>query len=657
MRCISKENIQKIIAVLLSEGKESVLTQFNLSEETFNRYMRKAKEYGITTVDRGKIIAQIIQNYTDKELEAIAKGGRIVPGYAKVPIISFEGKRIRVGAITDTHIGSVDFHEERLYQSFDEFKKAKVDFIVHAGDVLEGMSNRPGHIYELTHLGYEQQKNYSVSLLSQWTDTDIYAISGNHDRWYVKSAGANALADISKEVKNFHFLGHDEGEISLDGKAVLRLWHGEDSSSYALCVDDKTEIFTENGWKLFKDLAHNEMVATLNPDSNSFEFQFPTDYVIRDYNGEMISFQGQKYDMVVTPDHRMWVRREWNNKWEFIYAKNITKGRQWKINRVIPEWNGLNADVIFLPPPSKRKRGVCTNYVNKVDIKLWAEFVGWMLSEGNISHANQRVEISQSSKINNVKCDRIIDLIKKMGFTCYQSEKKISISSKQLYEIFKDMGHSHEKSIQSILKNANKDVLLSLLNGLFLGDGTFKNGKYQNYTTNSQQLADDVQEILLKCGISAVIKKYGNRKSNFNQTRPIYQISCSYNMTEPGLWTNPTAIPYNGKVYCVSVPNQIILVRRNGKVAWTGNSYRLQKILESLTGGEKPNAMIVGHVHKYVDIFERHVLCTSIGCIQSQTRWMRSKRISAHPGFAIIDYYVNASGICSKTSTWNPFYS
>ena len=86
-------------------------------------------------------------------------------------------------------------------------------------------------------------------------------------------------------------------------------------------------------------------------------------------------------------------------------------------------------------------------------------------------------------------------------------------------------------------------------------------------------------------------------------------------------------------------------------------SYRLQKILESLTGGQKPNAMIVGHVHKYVDIFERHVLCTSIGCIQSQTRWMRSKRISAHTGFAIIDYWVNNQGICKKILDWRPFYS
>lgn len=317
---VSKDQLQKVMAVYIAEGKSEVLKQFNLSEETFNRYLRKAKEFDIPISDRNKLISQIIQNYSDKELEAIAKGGRIVPGYGKVPVISFEGERIRVGAITDTHIGSLKMPLERIYQAFNEFKKEKVDFITHSGDVTEGMSNRPGHVYELSHIGYDNQKSAAIDVFKQWTDTDIYAIDGNHDRWFLKSNGAKIVQDISAVVPNFHFIGHDEGDISLKGKAVLKLWHGEDGNSYAL-------------------------------------------------------------------------------------------------------------------------------------------------------------------------------------------------------------------------------------------------------------------------------------------------------------------------------------------------SYRLQKILESLTGGEKPNAIHAGHVHKYVDIFERHVFCTSIGSMQSQTPWMRGKRIAAHVGFAIIDYWVNDKGICKKTSTWYPFYS
>jgi predicted phosphodiesterase len=317
---LTDERLQKIVSVYLIEGEETTLKQFNLSLESFNRYMREARRRGISTTDKGKLVSQIISNYSEKELEAIAKGGRIVPGYGKVPIISFEGQRIRVGAITDTHIGSIKMPPDRIYQAFETFRQEKVDFITHSGDVTEGMSNRPGHIYELSELGYDQQKGAAVNIFKQWTDTDIYAIDGNHDRWFLKSNGAKIVKDIDEAIPNFHFIGHDEGSISLNGKATLWLWHGEDGNSYAL-------------------------------------------------------------------------------------------------------------------------------------------------------------------------------------------------------------------------------------------------------------------------------------------------------------------------------------------------SYRLQKILESLTGGEKPNAMIAGHTHKYVSIFERHVFCTSIGSMQSQTPWMRGKRIAAHVGFAIIDYWVNDKGICKMTHTWYPFYS
>lgn len=180
------------------------------------------------------LLIKISEIYTDKELRAIAEGGRIMPGAAKVPVIDFSGRHIRIGAITDTHIGHQQFSEDRLYQAFDEFKREKVDFITHSGDVTEGMSNRPGQMYELDHIGYDAQKSKCAKVFSQWTDTDIYAIDGNHDRWYLKANGALIVKDIASIVPNFHFIGHDEGDISLGGKANIRLWHGEDGNSYAL---------------------------------------------------------------------------------------------------------------------------------------------------------------------------------------------------------------------------------------------------------------------------------------------------------------------------------------------------------------------------------------------------------------------------------------
>jgi len=231
---INKEKAQEIAEFHYLHGKSETMTAYTLSEETLNRYLRQAKLYDVPEVDKSKLLSKIASTYSDAELKAIANGGRIVPGMTKVPVISFEGEHIRIGVITDTHIGNKCFSEQRLFQAFEEFQKEKVDFIAHAGDVTEGMSNRPGHVYELDQIGYAKQKEYAIRLFSQWQDTEIYALSGNHDSWFEKSNGALIVQDIATSLNNFTYLGYGEGDISLKGKATLKLWHGEDGNSYAL---------------------------------------------------------------------------------------------------------------------------------------------------------------------------------------------------------------------------------------------------------------------------------------------------------------------------------------------------------------------------------------------------------------------------------------
>jgi len=234
----SQKRAEEISKLVKEVGKDEAARRLNLTHSSLSSAIRRARSFGPEIKKRDfnptGFLKRIGEIYTDSELQAIANGGRILPGIENVPIISFEGQRIRIGAITDSHIGHLKFSEDRLFQAFEEFRKEKVDFITHSGDVVDGMSNHAGQIYELSHIGYEQQKDYAVKLFSQWTDSEIYAISGNHDRWYIKSNGANIVKDISIQCPNFHFIGHDEGDISLKGITTLKLWHGEDSSSYAL---------------------------------------------------------------------------------------------------------------------------------------------------------------------------------------------------------------------------------------------------------------------------------------------------------------------------------------------------------------------------------------------------------------------------------------
>lgn len=74
-------------------------------------------------------------------------------------------------------------------------------------------------------------------------------------------------------------------------------------------------------------------------------------------------------------------------------------------------------------------------------------------------------------------------------------------------------------------------------------------------------------------------------------------------------------------------------------------SYKLQKLIESFTGGEKPEVVFSGHYHKAMYMFCRNVHGFESGTLCGQTEWMRGKKIPAHKGAWIIDVEMGKGGI------------
>jgi hypothetical protein len=65
-------------------------------------------------------------------------------------------------------------------------------------------------------------------------------------------------------------------------------------------------------------------------------------------------------------------------------------------------------------------------------------------------------------------------------------------------------------------------------------------------------------------------------------------------------------------------------------------SYSIQKIIESLEGGEKPAVGLYGHYHKLWAGNIRNVWAVQTGCQQDQTTFMRKKRLEAHVGGVLV---------------------
>ena len=161
----------------------------------------------------------------------------------------------------------------------------------------------------------------------------------------------------------------------------------------------------------------------------------------------------------------------------------------------------------------------------------------------------------------------------------------------------KQFGKSPNKYIPKEIKNLCPRQLKILLDAMCLGDGHTRYridarynipSKETRYYTASEQLADDVQEILLKIGISGNIVVVRDKDKDYDTKIKGRKITPNYDeLAVSFVFKNEPLVNYNkqnknkahhewvdyvGMVYCLEVPNHIIYVRRNGKPCWSGNS-------------------------------------------------------------------------------------
>lgn len=104
--------------------------------------------------------------------------------------------------------------------------------------------------------------------------------------------------------------------------------------------------------------------------------------------------------------------------------------------------------------------------------------------------------------------------------------------------------------------------------------------------------------------------------------------------------------------------NCILELRHPGDGTAYAISYKLQKMIEAMSGGEKPNILGVGHYHKQEQIFYRNVHTFQTGCLQAQTPFMRNKGIAAIMGGWIIEAHLNVDGGVERIKQeFMPFYT
>ena len=164
------------------------------------------------------------------------------------------------------------------------------------------------------------------------------------------------------------------------------------------CYSDDSEVLTNRGWKLFKDVFDDDLILSLNPTNRTPEWVEFTDRQCYRYNGDMIHFFNKSLDCLVTPEHNMVYLNKNDGRIKNCQAKEYTKGKGAFYRGCEYE----SEDVAFYEIDDIR-----------IPFDLFCEFMGYWLSGGS-TMGNAGVVISQQE--GEPARDRIVNCVKRIGF-------------------------------------------------------------------------------------------------------------------------------------------------------------------------------------------------------------------------------------------------
>ena len=395
-----------------------------------------------------------------------------------------------------------------------------------------------------------------------------------------------------------------EDQLVLDRRAMVKVKNrGGGIASFhqvdGACYSADTEVLTRRGWLRFDqvDLATDEF-ATRNQGSHEFEWQRAFYFHEETVDGEAVRFRSRTLDLLVTPNHRMVARYEGSKSERIVPAREFvgSTDRNWMLPAT-SEWVGEEIAEITIPAISPNALPVVLSGDD------YAAFMGMYLAEGSAYALQDTVTVTQAEGSKGFTDYR--DLLERVfGRVPHYDGKNFRIKRASLCAFLEQFGHATEKYIPADILGMTKRQLAIFWRYYMLGDGHYEArtartergaarrpaewAGRQRVATSSKRMADGLQEVAQKLGYSASVRqKKAARDARFSDGRVIKaenaapQYVVALRTTRYQRFT-ATAEHYTGKVYCVSVPNEVLYVRRNGQPIWCGNTIqpRLQVLAE-----------------------------------------------------------------------------
>lgn len=333
------------------------------------------------------------------------------------------------------------------------------------------------------------------------------------------------------------------------------------------CYDDETEVFTEDGWKLFKDLKEEDVVFSRNPETGYAERSPIIAYYEDDYEGIMYGTDTENLKVRVTPEHDMVGYFQKSKKRKKVKAEELThRNTDFWVDtsfNVCEEWKPVLHGVLIPEVELTRGKGKEIKKAFHVNAAKFYRWLGFYLAEGHV--ANYDVVITQNSGevfeyYYKLTQDLFGERMNVRRIPHGEKAERIVISSKQLWTVVKDL---KKDGLGWFLKQQS-NLLNQLWEGYWDGDGNISEGRDRVFVdAKYPKLADDLQYCALRTA---------GTSRQYPYETCIAVVRCQYKRTKIKTYENYKKYDYKGKVYCVQAKHGEIFVRRKGVPFWCGNS-------------------------------------------------------------------------------------
>ena len=316
------------------------------------------------------------------------------------------------------------------------------------------------------------------------------------------------------------------------------------------CLDEQTECLTRTGWKRYTELTTNDEVQQWNSQTGALSWVRPSEIIIKPYSGKMVRLKNRHTDQMLTPNHRVygWVRKHARNPEPQVCEV-------YQAGDLKPHWR------VDLPMAGRLEGNI------NIDPE-YAYIMGWWLTDAWVpgdSNGNA-VHFSQSKP---KTLEKLLNALQKYNPRVYTKEPKAW--NHNIEHTLRVTGELAQRLLkENLLRKITPEMLdwsfearQALFAGLVDGDGSVKEGQYGHaFWSQNSERRGLFTALCLGLGMRAY-EDIENGCVYFNTNSYSTQIQYKH-ATDPE--------QYEGDVWCVRVPDQAFVVRRNGRPFITGNS-------------------------------------------------------------------------------------